>query len=134
MLLIGQCLAWSAIGVPVAAGLINRYSFKGNCRLPTAGLACLISYGLLLASLPFAEAGLDAEMMSFDLDGDGSFDQSEISPDAEAAMERWQSDVGRNFAPCTGLVLVPIWTAAVFWILSPRTWTFFGPRRSLSNE
>lgn len=118
MLLMGTIFGLASLGTPVLAYFLRRHVLRPGIEPLVFILACLGSYGLMLVSLPFREAGIKAHMYSFDLDSSGSFDESEMTPEATAAMQRWTSDTGRNFAPFTGVFLVPIWCGIVYSVLA----------------
>ncbi|GAB5517684.1 MAG: hypothetical protein Rhob2KO_54090 [Rhodopirellula baltica] len=107
-------LAYLSVAAPAIAYLYRRHLLRRGSEPLVFILACIACYGLLLLSLPFTEAAIEADMYSFDLNGDGVFDDSEMTPEAKDAMRRWSSDVGRNFAPFTGLFIAPIWSAMVY--------------------
>ncbi|WP_168567296.1 hypothetical protein [Crateriforma spongiae] len=110
----GTMLAYLSVAAPAIAYLVRRHLLRRGAEPLVFILGCIACYGLLLLSLPFTEAAIEADMYSFDLNGDGIFDDSEMTPEAKAAMRRWSSDVGRNFAPFTGLFICPIWSAMVY--------------------
>ncbi len=115
---IGTILAIASVAATALAYVVRRHFLRPGVEPLMFILACLACYGLLLLSLPFTEADIEAKMYSFDLNGDGVFDASETTPEAKAAMRRWSSDVGRNFAPFTGLFLAPIWSGIVYALLA----------------
>jgi len=55
------------------------------------------------------DAEIEARMNSFDLDGDGSFSGSELTAEADQALDDWTSDTDRTFAPIVGVPLTVIW-------------------------
>ena len=79
----------------------------------------IFGYILLLITVGVIESELWHDMMSYDLNGDGSVMGIEMTPKARAAEEEWSSDVGRSFAAFTGIFYVLIWYSLV--ILTMKT-------------
>ena len=57
---------------------------------------------------------LEYQLNQYDIDGDGIFSGSEISPNQQEAMQKVISDTGRTFAPFTGFIFCGIITAIFF--------------------
>lgn len=74
-------------------------------------------YFLTFAANYCYESHLEAELSGHDTNGDGYFFDEELSPEAQREVDQLMtdlgSDTGRTFAPCTGLVIWPIYAA--FW-------------------
>jgi len=77
----------------------------------------VFGYILLLVTVGVIDSELWHEMMSYDLNGDGSVMGIEETPQAIAAEQEWSSDVGRSFAVVTGIFYVLIWYSLVILIL-----------------
>jgi len=75
--------------------------------------ACYIS---LILGVQLTELHLDRELGQYDLDQDGMFSGSEITPEMKKAMRKVTSDTGRALAPITGLITCPLYSG--FWHLT----------------
>ena len=115
---VATLLISSALITPGFAYLMRRYVLRPGVEPLAFILACIASYAFLLLSLPFREIEIESAMLAFDLDGSGGVGSAEMTPDAKLAVDRWQHDTGRNFAPFTGLFLVPIWCLVVYTLLA----------------
>lgn len=74
-------------------------------------ISFIFSYAAMLCTVYLAEIRFDKELAAFDLNDDGTFSETEFTPETQEAMNNVILDTGRTFAPFTGLVLVPIYTA-----------------------
>ena len=72
-------------------------------------LVVTVGYLLLVTSVFAMDAHLESELYKFDLDGDGGFDDSELTPAAQQAMDDFTHDTGRTFAPVFGAPITGIW-------------------------
>ena len=77
----------------------------------------ILGYFLLLVTVGVVDSELWHEMMSYDLDGDGSVTGIEETPQAIAAEREWSNDIGRSLAAVTGILYVLIWYSLVILIL-----------------
>ena len=77
-----------------------------------------IAYGLLLTYAHLVDVRLDAELAAFDLNGDGSFSGSELTPAQSEAMDRVVDDTGRALAPITGILYSVLYVLVVICISS----------------
>ena len=76
---------------------------KNNKRNVLFGLLqALVLYISILVIVKIIDIRLEQKLNSFDLDGDGMFGGTEITPEQEKAMFDYINDTGRNFAPITG--------------------------------
>ena len=109
-----ECMFYAWLLCPAVYWIVLR-------RFSTAPrLGCftyLFGYVLLLVTVGVIESELWYEMMSYDLNGDGSVMGIEETPQAIAAEQEWSSDVGRSFAAVTGVFYVLIWYSIVILIL-----------------
>jgi hypothetical protein len=97
-------------------------------------LTVVVGFLLLAAGAWASEAWLEAEKNRFDLDGDGGFDVSELTPEAQRALDAWASDTGRTMVLVTGIPLSALWTAICFSCLFTGKWlvsNMMGPRPPL---
>lgn len=91
--------------VPVIICVMNNNLYSGRLRsVSISAISAVLVYLLILGSVTFIEFKLDAELAAFDLNGDGVFSGSEITPEQEHAMHQVIADTGRTFAPITGAV------------------------------
>ena len=56
-------------------------------------------YLVMMLSVTAARIDGDKNIARYDLDGDGSYSQEELTPEAKAALDDWASDTGLNLAP-----------------------------------
>ena len=89
-------------------------SSKISISLKISLYAFAIIYGLLIYSVLLEEFYLDFKLNQFDLNNDGVFSGSEITPEQEEAMQKVVSDTGRTFAPFTGLIFSGLFTIIFF--------------------
>jgi hypothetical protein len=85
-------------------------------------LAVIVGFLLLVAGAWAADLHLKAEMDSFDLDGDGGIGGSELTPEAQRAIDDWASDTGRAMVIFTGIPMSAIWFAICFSVLYVGKW------------
>lgn len=84
----------------------------------------IVGYVLLVTSVFALDSHLESELYKFDLDGDGGFDDSEMTPAAQRAMDDFTHDTGRTFAPIFGAPITAIWVFFNFAILYCGEWIF----------
>lgn len=72
-------------------------------------VATVSGYAMLLGSVLTYDMELDRDLSRYDLDGNGSFSEQELTPAAEQAMYRVSSDTARQFAPFTGIPITLMW-------------------------
>ena len=109
-----QLLLSATLVVPALALLYKHRLFPKMHSVWLFLICSLIVYLLILVRVYLIEIRFDAELDVFDLNRDGFFSGSEISPSQEAAMDRVVSDTGRQFAPFTGAILAPLCVAFSF--------------------
>ena len=56
-------------------------------------------------------------MYLYDLDGDRSFSENEMTEDAKLAIKKWSSDTGRSFVPIVAAPVTFIWVGFVYLVL-----------------
>lgn len=109
-----QLLLSAMLVVPALALLYKHRLFPKMHSAWLFLICCLIVYLLILANVYLIDIRLDAELDVFDLNRDGFFSDSEITPSQKAAMDRVVSDTGRQFAPFTGVIRAPLYVAFSF--------------------
>ncbi len=72
-------------------------------------ISSAVCYFLIIASVRFTDWDFEHRLNKFDLDGDGMFSGSELTPQMESAMADLTNDTGRSLAPITGLITSPIY-------------------------
>jgi hypothetical protein len=102
------------IALPLGAWMANLFTGKRVHPALLYVVTGLFGYFVLIASVWALDVQLEAKMNSFDLDGDGGFSGTELTPEAERAMDEWASDTGRNFAPFSGIPITAIWYTLLF--------------------
>lgn len=84
----------------------------------------VVGYVLLVTSVFALDSHLESELDKYDLDGNGWFDESEMTPAAQQAMDDFTNDTGRTFAPISGVPITAIWVLFNFAILYSGEWVF----------
>ena len=106
------------IATPLLCWCLNASLGKRRIQWPPLFvLTGVIGYVLLLASVQALDHALLADLYTHDLDGDRSFSESELTEEAQRAMNRVSNDTGRALAPATGLPITFIWTLLNFALL-----------------
>tara|TARA_Y100000296_G_scaffold38095_1_gene44115 strand:- start:680 stop:1075 length:396 start_codon:yes stop_codon:yes gene_type:complete len=109
--------------IPVAVFFLNRKLFSGKLRnVSTSAISAACIYVSALASVAYVEYSLDADLATFDLNGDGVFSGNEINFEQERAMHRVTADTGRTFAPFTGAIFSVIYFLGVWFLLTIIRW------------
>ena len=113
----GGDMAWSAafyafFASPLALWLINRFLLQNKIHwLLLWAIAAFTCYFCLVLSVHLLDSQLLAELHKHDLDGNGSFSESEDSPAMRKAMARVTNDTGRTLAPFTGIPFSIVWVS-----------------------
>ena len=76
----------------------------GKKKLLLALMQIFVFYVSVLVEVSIYDYQLEKQLYSFDLNGDGVFSGSEITPEQEEAMIKFIGDIGRTFAPITGAI------------------------------
>lgn len=76
----------------------------GKKKLLLALMQIFVFYVSVLVEVSIYDYQLEEQLYSFDLNGDGVFSGSEITPEQEEAMIKFIGDTGRTFAPITGVI------------------------------
>lgn len=76
----------------------------GKKKLLLALMQIFVFYVSVLIEVSIYDYQLEKQLYSFDLNGDGVFSGSEITPEQEEAMIKFIGDTGRTFAPITGAI------------------------------
>ena len=77
-------------------------------------ITLILSSGLVIGIFLLEEKKEEKALYEFDLDGSGSFSDEEMTPEAQAAMDRWTNDAGRMFIPFVAVVFSGIWIVVNF--------------------
>lgn len=80
-------------------------------------------YVIFLLGVYGHEFYLEYKLSVFDLDGDGFFTEDEITPEQEKYMSLAVGDVGRTFAPVTGLLFSFIYS--IFYLMIIKFYQLF---------
>ena len=76
----------------------------GKKKLLLALMQIFVFYVSVLVEVSIYDYQLEKQLYSFDLNGDGVFSGSELTPEQEEAMIKFIGDTGRTFAPITGAI------------------------------
>ena len=76
----------------------------GKKKLLLVLMQIFVFYVSVLVEVSIYDYQLEKQLYSFDLNGDGVFSGSEITPEQEEAMINFINDTGRTFAPITGAI------------------------------
>ncbi|WP_158841351.1 hypothetical protein [Polaribacter sp. L3A8] len=72
------------------------------------------SYLFIVGSATYAHYSSNLILQKFDLDKNGTFNNTEITPEFKIAMKNVISDTGRNFSFITGLIFSSIIAAIIY--------------------
>ena len=86
------------------------------------GATVLTGFVLAVSAAWAADVDLKNQMDSFDLNGDGSIDGYERTPEAQRVMDDWASDTGRTMVIFLGLPVSAIWYGLCFPVLYFGKW------------
>jgi len=115
MILTARCIFFVAIALPAITWTLDRFVLRRKIDWPFMSLLTWIACCIIVwVSAIVLDIGLETAMMSYGLDGDGSVSGAELTPAAETAIDRWQSDVGRNFGVFLAIPIFAIWTAVIY--------------------
>ncbi len=103
------------LALPIASSvrLVVRGRAKAGEWLLWTVIVAAVCYVLLMLSVQTTEIHLESKLNRYDLDGDGGFSGTEITPEMERVMDDVTNDTGRSLAPITGLITYPIYSG--FW-------------------
>ena len=96
------------------------YAVSGSRVLPAthkiklALIAFFVLYAFIVVSAEVQDWLIQEELYKYDLDGNKSFSQEELTPEAEVAMENFTNDTGRTFAPITGFIFSFLYVSLFF--------------------
>jgi len=71
-------------------------------------------YLLIVGGATYSDISSELALQKFDLNGDGMFNGTEITPELKVALNKVSSDTGRNFSFITGLIFSGIIAFFVF--------------------
>ena len=115
-------ILWLAL--PVGAWLVNLRRLRRVHPALLYVIVCIAAYVLLISSVFAYDSYLKSRLYTFDLNGDGGFDDSEMTPAAQQAMDDFTHDTGRTFAPVFGAPVTAIWVLVNFVVLYGGEWIF----------
>jgi hypothetical protein len=95
--------------VVLAASKTRVLPMKGNLKL--ALISFLILYAYIVGSAWLTDYQIEQRLHLFDLDGDGSLNSNEMTPEAKAALDRFSQDTGRKLAPITGFIFSSLYVS-----------------------
>ena len=108
--------------------LLLRYK-KNYSNALISLLTALFFYASFFIAIKIDGYMLEQHANSFDLDGDGMFSASEITPGQAKASFAYTNDLGRNLAPYIGIVLAVLYFVVLFAVLS-----IMGRKKTLKNK
>ncbi|MCP5078148.1 MAG: hypothetical protein GY951_08860 [Psychromonas sp.] len=104
---------------PLILWVVNQQLFSSKLKnVSVSAISAVFLYIFILVSVAYVEQKLDSELAAFDLNGDGVFSGSEITPEQEKAMYRVTADTGRTFAPFTGAIFAVIYFLIIWLVFS----------------
>jgi hypothetical protein len=129
-------VAWLIL--PLSA-CIFRERIPCVCRnFPALFIATLVvGYCLYVGSSRVYGYELERALYKFDIDGDRSLSDAEMTPQAKEAMDRLVNDTGRALAPITGVLFTLIWVSLNFVPFIFVTWLWpklVGKQRGRENN
>ena len=77
-------------------------------------ITLVLSLALVVCVFFLEEKKEKRALYALNLDSSGSFSDEEMTPEAQAAMERWTNDAGRMFIPIVAVVFSAIWLVVNF--------------------
>ena len=101
------------LAIPFLGLLVRHLSGSRINRLWLFLFSSFLVYGFSLIEVHLIDIRLNQELSAFDLNGDGFFSGSELTPAQEEAMSRVTSDTARNLAPVTAAIFAPIYVVLV---------------------
>ncbi len=121
-MILEKTLSVIAFLFPWAIFIADIKFFHGKYKLVSVLVSVVFVYAALILQVHFIDARLERELYAFDLNGDGVFSGTEISPAQEAAMADLVNDTGRAMAPITGAIFSVLYTAISFIICFLASW------------
>ena len=91
--------------LPLAAWLIYKFILKGKVGFVAFFIGVIgVGYLVFLSGVYVGNTEQKKALYEYDLDGDGSFSQAELIPEAKKALDSYTSDAGTVLAPVTALL------------------------------
>lgn len=94
-------------------GYAVRFRFKLSL-IQVYIVSCIVCYLLIVGASNVTDSYLEAILMTYDLDGNDFFDESELTSNAKIAMQNVSNDTARAMAVFTGLFISPTFVAIGF--------------------
>ncbi len=101
----------------VGLGLIawKRKRLFGQKSVFWRAVVVLLSvYALIVGMAAYQDIWLQCEVNRLDINGDGMFSSTEMTPEVENLLQKQTSDTGRNFSFVSGWVVAFILAAVVY--------------------
>ena len=94
-------------------------------------LSVFIVYAAMVSYAHQLDVKFEHELAAYDLNKDGSFDESEMTPLQIQAMDNWANDTGRALAPYTSILVSLSYTAfaLISWFAASWAISKFNPNR-----
>ena len=80
-------------------------------------VAVLLGSVLYVGSVRLADQASEHALHKFDLDGNGEFSKTELTPEAQVAMRRFSNNTGRSLAPVVAVPATLLLSAGWFSLL-----------------
>ena len=113
-------ILWLAL--PISSWVANLFLPRRLHFVLLFVLVCFGGYILLVASVFAYDAYLETELYEYDLNGDRRFEDAELTPAAQRAMDNLTNDTGRQFAPVTAVPITGLWVMLNFSVLYFGKW------------
>jgi sorbitol-specific phosphotransferase system component IIC len=112
-------VAWLfAVLIPVVV-LIAEQRNAGRVNLLRFSLISIAAIFVVVVGTATAYGRfLDSQLAAFDLDGDGIFSGSEVTPEQEQALFRATDDVSRSLAPFTAAAFALAYVGAICGVIA----------------
>jgi hypothetical protein len=112
---IENCILFGTLLCPFILLVLSYYRvLKVRSNRKLALISFVVVYALFVGASELLDNRLSLELHQFDLDGNGIYSESELTPEAIVAMDNWGNDTGRTFAPIVGFLFSLIYTLLIF--------------------
>jgi len=112
---IENCMLLGTLLCPLLLLALSYFRFlKVQSNLKLSLISFVLVYALFVGASELLDNRLSLELDQFDLDGNGIYSESELTPEAKVAMDKWAHDTGRTFAPIVGFLFALIYTSLIF--------------------
>jgi len=97
--------------------ILRKKLFKKREAFGNAAMIFLFIYTLIIAVVIIIKYSYWSELQSFDINGNGTIDGTEITKKTEAAIQVFSRDTGMTFAPFTSIFYALI-VSVTYYLLS----------------